>query len=211
MVLRRQYRHLREELSKLKVPEGLHDLDVPFNPNVTLPAMTDSSINSSGAITVPKSNTETSGTTNVPSTTTSPSVNANIGPESTKTSDAFVNKTSDNQNQVTEIQSINTTPLAPLEINTQQSFINCAMEDDSDDTPAILSQNTLPSNEIITHNEPLLPNDIETGEGEEEDAEDIIANESEELDVSDYKCNTVDELMEQLFFDTSENAMQYDD
>ncbi|XP_054725362.1 baculoviral IAP repeat-containing protein 6 isoform X3 [Anastrepha obliqua] len=42
MVLRRQYRHLREELAKLKVPEGLEDLDTPFNPNVNLPAMTES-------------------------------------------------------------------------------------------------------------------------------------------------------------------------
>lgn len=37
MVLRRQYRQLREELGKLQVPKGLQDLDViPFNPNVTL-------------------------------------------------------------------------------------------------------------------------------------------------------------------------------
>ncbi|XP_036324883.1 baculoviral IAP repeat-containing protein 6 isoform X2 [Rhagoletis pomonella] len=42
MVLRRQYRHLREELAKLKVPEGLKDLDSPFNPNINLPAMTES-------------------------------------------------------------------------------------------------------------------------------------------------------------------------
>ncbi|XP_055907013.1 baculoviral IAP repeat-containing protein 6 isoform X1 [Eupeodes corollae] len=40
MVLRREYRNLREELAKLKVPEGLEDLDMPFNPNVTLPVMT---------------------------------------------------------------------------------------------------------------------------------------------------------------------------
>ncbi|KAL9897854.1 dual E2 ubiquitin-conjugating enzyme/E3 ubiquitin-protein ligase BIRC6-like isoform 3-T4 [Glossina fuscipes fuscipes] len=39
MVLRRQYRHLREELAKLTIPDGLEDLDSPFNPNVTLPTM----------------------------------------------------------------------------------------------------------------------------------------------------------------------------
>uniref|UniRef100_W8AIN7 Dual E2 ubiquitin-conjugating enzyme/E3 ubiquitin-protein ligase BIRC6 n=1 Tax=Ceratitis capitata TaxID=7213 RepID=W8AIN7_CERCA len=53
MVLRRQYRHLREELAKLKVPEGLEDLDTPFNPNVNLPAMA-----------------ETTSATNVTNTTT---------------------------------------------------------------------------------------------------------------------------------------------
>ncbi|KQS39320.1 uncharacterized protein Dere_GG17289, isoform B [Drosophila erecta] len=39
MVLRRHYRHLREELSKLKPPRGLEDLDAPFNPVATLPPM----------------------------------------------------------------------------------------------------------------------------------------------------------------------------
>lgn len=39
MVLRRQYRHLREELAKLKPPRGLEDLDAPFNPVATLPPM----------------------------------------------------------------------------------------------------------------------------------------------------------------------------
>ncbi|XP_070137301.1 dual E2 ubiquitin-conjugating enzyme/E3 ubiquitin-protein ligase BIRC6 isoform X1 [Drosophila bipectinata] len=37
MVLRRHYRHLREELAKLKPPRGLEDLDAPFNPVATLP------------------------------------------------------------------------------------------------------------------------------------------------------------------------------
>ncbi|XP_067616443.1 baculoviral IAP repeat-containing protein 6 isoform X2 [Eurosta solidaginis] len=49
MVLRRQYRHLREELAKLKVPAGLEDLDSPFNPNVNLPAMTESTSNTTNA------------------------------------------------------------------------------------------------------------------------------------------------------------------
>ncbi|XP_017867094.1 PREDICTED: baculoviral IAP repeat-containing protein 6 isoform X6 [Drosophila arizonae] len=39
MVLRRHYRHLREELAKLKPPRGLEDLDAPFNPVATLPPM----------------------------------------------------------------------------------------------------------------------------------------------------------------------------
>lgn len=41
MVLRRQYRQLREELAKLSVPEGLEDLNTYFNPyssqNIPLP------------------------------------------------------------------------------------------------------------------------------------------------------------------------------
>lgn len=37
MVLRRQYRQLREELAKLPVPEGLEDLDRPFAAAVSSP------------------------------------------------------------------------------------------------------------------------------------------------------------------------------
>jgi len=37
MVLRRHYRHLRDELAKLKVPEGLEDLDIPFSAQEKLP------------------------------------------------------------------------------------------------------------------------------------------------------------------------------
>lgn len=37
MVLRRQYRQLREELAKLPVPEGLEDLDRPFAATVSSP------------------------------------------------------------------------------------------------------------------------------------------------------------------------------
>lgn len=35
MVLRRQYRQLREELAKLEPPEGLEDIDYPFNAGMT--------------------------------------------------------------------------------------------------------------------------------------------------------------------------------
>lgn len=39
MVLRRQYKQLREELAKLAVPPGLEDMDVPFSATpVDLPA-----------------------------------------------------------------------------------------------------------------------------------------------------------------------------
>lgn len=41
MVLRRQYKQLREELARLPVPEGLEDLDSPFNPITSLLAMPD--------------------------------------------------------------------------------------------------------------------------------------------------------------------------
>lgn len=42
MVLRRQYRQLREELAKLPVPEGLEDLVQPFSANVPSPTPTSS-------------------------------------------------------------------------------------------------------------------------------------------------------------------------
>lgn len=45
MVLRRQYKQLREELAKLPTPEGLEDLDVPFNSNVTSPSTSNNNIN----------------------------------------------------------------------------------------------------------------------------------------------------------------------
>lgn len=38
MVLRRQYRQLREELAKLTVPEGLEDLDTPFSASTPSPS-----------------------------------------------------------------------------------------------------------------------------------------------------------------------------
>lgn len=65
MVLRRQYRHLREELAKLKVPEGLEDLDTPFNPNVNLPAMTEttSAANTTNTKTTSTTATSTASTT----------------------------------------------------------------------------------------------------------------------------------------------------
>ena len=37
MVLRRHYRQLREELAKLPTPDGLEDLDSPFNANSPSP------------------------------------------------------------------------------------------------------------------------------------------------------------------------------
>ena len=43
MVLRRQYRQLREELAKLTVPEGLEDLDTPFS--ATTPSPSTSAVN----------------------------------------------------------------------------------------------------------------------------------------------------------------------
>lgn len=40
MVLRRQYRQLRDELAKLPVPEGLEDLERPFTAAVSSPNST---------------------------------------------------------------------------------------------------------------------------------------------------------------------------
>lgn len=74
MVLRRQYRQLREELAKLPIPVGLEDLDLPFNSHVTsvaansglppLPTSTSSTTTSSSTsaattVTPPTSNTTT--------------------------------------------------------------------------------------------------------------------------------------------------------
>nr|XP_014092668.2 baculoviral IAP repeat-containing protein 6 isoform X3 [Bactrocera oleae] len=75
MVLRRQYRHLREELAKLKVPEGLEDLDTPFNPNVNLPAMTETT--SAANATNTKATTITAA--NTASTTTAPAIGTKSG------------------------------------------------------------------------------------------------------------------------------------
>ena len=44
MVLRRQYRQLREELAKLPVPAGLEDLDTPFSASTT-PSPSTSTVN----------------------------------------------------------------------------------------------------------------------------------------------------------------------
>lgn len=220
MVLRRQYRHLREELAKLKVPEGLNDLDAPFNPNVTLPAMNESGAtgnnNSSGTIAITKSNSEIA--TSVTTTTTASvgsSSGANILAESTKSSGILEIATSaTNTHQEKESQSLGTTTFTPLEINTNQPLLNCNIDDDNDDSPTIPSQSTLPSNtkdKVVADEEPILFNNIDVGENEGDGEDDVIVTEGDELDVSDYKCNTVDELMEQLFFDNSENAMHYDD
>lgn len=196
MVLRRQYRHLREELAKLKVPEGLNDLDAPFNPNVTLPAMSESS-NNSGTISVAKSN----GDSTIVHTTVSVSTSSGNN-ESTQ---SIITESSDPHE--TAIQSMTSAPLTPLEINTNQPFISCTIDDDSD-SPAILPQATLPTTvtaKIVSADEPLMTNDVD---GDDDEGDDVIATEGDELD---YKFNTVDELMEQLFFDNSENAMHYDD
>ncbi|KAH8417362.1 hypothetical protein KR222_009764, partial [Zaprionus bogoriensis] len=54
MVLRRHYRHLREELAKLKPPRGLEDLDAPFNPVATLPPMDVSTSAAAASVTNPQ-------------------------------------------------------------------------------------------------------------------------------------------------------------
>lgn len=74
MVLRRQYRHLREELGKLKIPEGLEDLDMPFNPNVILPVITDSATSCINTITT----TTSSSTCNVENNSNNTTAIANI-------------------------------------------------------------------------------------------------------------------------------------
>ncbi|KAM7359256.1 BIR repeat containing ubiquitin-conjugating enzyme isoform 2-T2 [Cochliomyia hominivorax] len=194
MVLRRQYRHLREELAKLRVPDGLNDLDAPFNPNVTLPAMNESVTD----------NVKNSGTV---STTISTSTEAN-NTETTQSDEVFPNVSSEtNAQQDNDMPLLNSNPLAPLEINTSQQFINCTIEDDNTDSSTAFSQTKLPTAvkaKIVKVDEPSLSKDIEGSVDEEEDAN-VNATEGDELDV------TVDELMDQLFFDTSENAMHYDD
>ncbi|GAB0094178.1 Baculoviral IAP repeat-containing protein 6 [Sergentomyia squamirostris] len=49
MVLRRQYRHLREELANLPTPEGLEDLERPFNASVPSPKASESGGTSGGS------------------------------------------------------------------------------------------------------------------------------------------------------------------
>lgn len=217
MVLRRQYRHLREELAKLKVPEGLSDLDAPFNPNVTLPAMNDSStnnVNTSGTVSTTKSNSEaTTGSSNV--ATTAPSCSINVPTETSQTS-GNVSSESNVHQENNNVQSLNTSPMAPLEINTNQNFIICNIAgDDNDDSPTILPQTKLPpavKAKLVNVDESSPSNDTEGAEGDEEGGDaDVIATGGEELEVSEYKCNTVDELMEPLYFESSENAMHYDD
>ncbi|XP_059217801.1 baculoviral IAP repeat-containing protein 6 isoform X2 [Stomoxys calcitrans] len=212
MVLRRQYRHLREELAKLKVPEGLEDLDAPFNPNVTLPAMSESANNSSSnygsgpAYNTSKPQTDAS----MVSTSTATSSSSGSG--------AIAETKSNPGSEETTVESLSSTlcsgsaPLAPLEINTNQPFISCTMDDDSD-SPAVLPQSTLPAPvtaKVITVDETSNEADGEDGDEEEGDGDDIIVPD-EDGDANDYKCNTVDDLMEQLFFDSSDNTMHYDD
>lgn len=213
MVLRRQYRHLREELAKLKVPEGLNDLDAPFNPNVTLPAMNESCNNSnSGTIAVIKSVGEVNTTTNATVAAAGTVCGANIVIKNMQEGGNVFGKEPIDANVYSEkdVQSLKSTSFAPLEINTSQHFINCNIEDDNDNSPLLPSQTPLPSivnNPIVAIEEATLSNDMEVGDVDEED---VVVTEDDGLDVSDYKSNTVDELMEQLFFEASENAMQYD-
>lgn len=106
--------------------------------------------------------------------------------------------------------------MAPLEINTNQNFIICNIAgDDNDDSPTILPQTKLPpavKAKLVNVDESSPSNYTEGAEGDEEGgAADVIATGGEELEVSEYKCNTVDELMEPLYFESSENAMHYDD
>ncbi|XP_030370289.1 baculoviral IAP repeat-containing protein 6 isoform X2 [Scaptodrosophila lebanonensis] len=61
MVLRRHYRHLREELAKLKPPQGLEDLEKPFNPVASLPPMDVSATPSSTSATNAQVGTDDSG------------------------------------------------------------------------------------------------------------------------------------------------------
>lgn len=222
MVLRRQYRHLREELAKLKVPEGLNDLDAPFNPNVTLPAMTESSGNNgSGTISVTKSNCDatvvhTTVTVNVNS---SSSVSVIAPTDSTQTTTGAKNLTESIVSQQSEsVQSqLTNAPLTPLEINTNQPFISCTLDDESDSPAGILPQSSSPATVtakiVKVDNESLTTNAVDgDGNGDEDDVvAEVIENVGDELDVSDYKCTTADELMEQLFSDSSENFMHFDD
>lgn len=204
MVLRRQYRHLREELAKLKVPEGLEDLDAPFNPNVTLPAMSESANNSgntnSGPVFTPKPQTDTS----MVSTSTAASSSSGSAIAETKSNPG---------SEETTVESLSSTlcsgsaPLAPLEINTNQPFISCTIDDDSD-SPGVLPQTA----KVVTVDEPPTEGDGDADEDEGDGDDIIVAEDGDEgIDANDYKCNTVGDLMEQLFFDSSDNTMHYDD
>ncbi|XP_075144573.1 BIR repeat containing ubiquitin-conjugating enzyme [Haematobia irritans] len=217
MVLRRQYRHLREELAKLKVPEGLEDLDAPFNPNVTLPAMNESASNNSSNTSGSTYNTtKVQADTSMISTSTTTSSSSGSG--------AIAETKSNAGSEETTVESLSSTlcsgsapPLAPLEINTNQPFISCTMDDDSD-SPAVLPQSTLPAPataKVVTVDETANEGDgdEDAEEDDGEDGDDILGGEEEgeALDANDYKCNTVGDLMDQLFFDSSDNTMHYDD
>lgn len=68
MVLRRQYRQLREELAKLPIPHGhgLEDLDVPFSATVQGAAAAAGSSSSGGGSTV--ATTTTTSASDLPAT-----------------------------------------------------------------------------------------------------------------------------------------------
>ncbi|XP_073817547.1 BIR repeat containing ubiquitin-conjugating enzyme isoform X2 [Musca autumnalis] len=218
MVLRRQYRHLREELAKLKVPEGLEDLDEPFNPNVTLPAMTESANTNTSSI------NSSSGAAGKPQTDSS-AISTTSTNASSSSASAIAETKSNEGSEETTVESLSSqlcsgsAPLAPLEINTSQPYISCAMDEDSD-SPAVLPQSTLPAAataKVVTVDEQTNEpdgGDVDDDEEEEvegdQDGDDInVPEDGDGMDANDYKC--VGELMEQLFFAGSDNTMHYDD
>lgn len=86
LVLRRQYRQLREELAKLPIPPGLEDLDTPFSATVGMPA---AAAGSSG------STTTTTSASTVESSTTASVITSTITPTESNGSDSsdFINIT----------------------------------------------------------------------------------------------------------------------
>lgn len=271
MVLRRQYRHLREELSKLKVPEGLEDLDEPFNPNVTLPAMTESSGantnagNGSGSVggggsVIANTNAgvalkTTNETSLPPNTSTLPTMNSqNQSPQIPEFFKLHTSNSANAQNPTVTIQQLaaatepNNSTFQPLEININQPFVITTVEDSSE-SPAMLSPHppmpaavqaklvTVPDTAPATDTASGQSkngsgssnnndnNDIDDDDDDEEDSnnnrdedhlmmsvDEIIAesqNDDDEEDDDDLSYKL--EIMEQLFFESSENAMHYDE
>lgn len=209
MVLKRQYRHLREELAKLKVPDGLEDLDAPFNPNVTLPAMGENAGNNNtntNAAAVLAAKKPGDNSLNQASNNSSASVVAE-----TESSAGAEHKS---------VESLNSAlcsggaPLAPLEINTNQPYMNCAMDDESD-SPAVLPQTTLPTvatANVVKVDDETVSNEMDdNAEREDGDGEDVILTEGDVLNASEFNGSIVGDLMEQLFFESSESTMHYDD
>lgn len=85
LVLRRQYRQLREELAKLPIPQGLEDMDTPFSATVGMPA---TAAGSSGSTTTTSAST-------VDSSTTASVITSTITPTESNGSDSsdFINIT----------------------------------------------------------------------------------------------------------------------
>lgn len=78
MVLRRQYRQLREELAKLPTPPGLEDLNKPFLANVQNAASSSSSTTTTGSTPVETVVTTVTAAPSVPSTTSEASAASTI-------------------------------------------------------------------------------------------------------------------------------------